>query len=182
MRRLLAVSLAALAVAAGAGCGNKQGIVQSADNEGIYVDVGPLVYQVQISRYLNPADPEDRTYLKGVPTGVAPGPKETWFAVFMRVQNYTKQPQTPTGDFEITDTQRNLYRPVPLDANANPFAYTTAPLGPGAVLPLADTVAFNSPTQGALLLFKIKIESIQNRPLEMRISGANQSAVINLDV
>src|SRR4051794_18402570 len=86
--RLPILVAAVLAAALLAGCGNKEDVTTKADNEGIFIDVGPLSYQVQISRQLNPRDPEDRTYLQGIPADqVALKPDETWFAVFMRVEN-----------------------------------------------------------------------------------------------
>ena len=66
-RRLATVvALSALALGVGA-CGNKEDVVTHADTEGIYVDVGPLKYQVQNSRLLNPrAVPEDASFVRGV--------------------------------------------------------------------------------------------------------------------
>ena len=48
-----------------------------------YLDVGPLVYEVQLSRELNPADEEDASYLVGLSSAqrtLRPG--EEWFAAF----------------------------------------------------------------------------------------------------
>jgi hypothetical protein len=53
------------------------------------------------------------------------------------------------------------------------------------VVPAADTTANLGPTQGALLLFKIKVVSLDNRPLILRIVDSNdptQSASATLDV
>jgi hypothetical protein len=63
---LLLVVLAALAVGA---CGNKESRTLHGDTEGEYIDVGPMKYQVQISRLLNPTYPEDRGYLIDLPAG-----------------------------------------------------------------------------------------------------------------
>ena len=121
MRRLLVISAALLCALTAAGCGNKHATVTVADTEGIYLDVDELKYQVQISRYMNPNDVEDRAYLTGLPEGEAePTGEETWFGVFIRVQNSTDETITPADDFEIVDTQENVYRPVELD---NPYAY-----------------------------------------------------------
>src|SRR3954454_3841167 len=104
IRVLLVLVAAAVALA---GCGDKTDYVRIADTEGISVDVGNLVYQVQLSRYLNPADVEDKEYLTGLPAGTTPalGGDETWFGVFMRVKNYTDETLTPTKQFSITDTE-----------------------------------------------------------------------------
>ena len=39
--------------------------------------------------------------------------------MFLRVQNTTDEALTPANDFEIVDTQENVYRPIPLDTNVN---------------------------------------------------------------
>src|SRR5436853_2843659 len=122
--RLLASLAAAAAVAAPlAGCGDKQSVIKSADTEAAYLDLGQLRYQVEISRQLNPADIEDRTYLVGIPHSVGVlRPGESWFAIFVRVENDNKQPMQAATDFQLTDTQGTTYRPVPIP-RSNPFAY-----------------------------------------------------------
>src|SRR3954452_8070282 len=102
MRRF--VLLAALALSL-AGCGNLAN-VKDAETEGVYVDVGNLTYQVQISRYLNPGSLEDAQYLIGAPSDLDSA-KQIWFGVWMRVKNYSDETATPTTDFSITDTLDN---------------------------------------------------------------------------
>src|SRR6188472_3427533 len=124
-RRLPPIALLAVVSLLAAGCGHKTNSQTEAQTEGLYMDVGPLLYQVQISRYLNPNDPEDRAYLIGLPVGVPvqPPPGQTWFGVFMRVQNETDLPHFPTNRYTITDTQGARYFPIPLNPRINPFAY-----------------------------------------------------------
>src|SRR3954451_21542717 len=114
------IAVAALAVA---GCGNKESITTEAPTEGIYLDLGGMKYQIQMSRYLNPKDVEDRSYLAGLPTGVSAGKDDVWFGIWMRVQNEGKAARAMATQYEIRDTQGSVYRPVPLDAKANPFSY-----------------------------------------------------------
>jgi hypothetical protein len=185
MRRLalLLVLLACGLVAAG--CGNKQETVTQGDTEGIYIDVDDLKYQVQISRYLNANDIEDRDYLKGLPVNTEqPKGDETWFGVFLRVQNETDDPIDPANDFEIVDTQENVYRPIPLDPAINVFAYDPKPVPPQGLIPDADSAAAHGVIQGALVLFKVKTDSLQNRPLEFRFKrgGRGDTGVVDLDV
>jgi hypothetical protein len=184
-RRPLALALLAAAALVLSGCAHKNSNVTEAQTEGLYMDVGPLLYQVQISRYLNPADPEDVNYLKGLPAGTSPQlPKgQVWFGVWMRVQNVGKQTQNATSQYEITDTQGNDFRPVPLNTSANPFAYVAGPVGPGAFIPGPETPAYTGPIQGSLLLFKLSAASLQNRPLTLKIEGgANEEATVQLDL
>src|ERR687885_2271615 len=87
-RRLHALLLSAVAALALGACGNKEKAVLFGPTEGAYLDLGPLVYQVQISRLLNPFNAEDRGYLVDVaPQDAKLTAQQQWFAVFMRVQN-----------------------------------------------------------------------------------------------
>ena len=90
LRRTLAVVLSLALVLALAACGNKQDKTLKAETEGIYIDLGEMKYQVQISRQLNAADPEDSEFLRGVTDTL---PEDVWFAVFVRVQNESDKTQ-----------------------------------------------------------------------------------------
>jgi hypothetical protein len=175
MRRLVLL-LAALAVVA-AGCGHEEDRT-FAETEGIYLTIDGLDYQIQISRYMNPADVEDRDYFVGLPESTAePAADETWFGVWIRVQNTTDEPLPSADTWEIHDTQDNIYRPIPVDTEINPWVYEAGEVPPQTVWPLADSAAGTGPTQGLLLIFKVKTESLQNRPLELRFSNGPQGEV-----
>ena len=184
MRRLIVTSAALLCALFAAGCGNKQETVTLGETEGIYLDIDHLKYQVQISRYMNPNDVEDRAYLAGLPSSTSqPAGDETWFGVFLRVQNTTDETIAPANDFQIVDTQENKYRPIPIDTNVNPFAYKPDPIPPKGLIPEPDSAASENTIQGSLLLFKVKTESLQNRPLEFRFKrGSGTEGVVDLDV
>src|SRR4051812_12174873 len=98
LRRTLAAVLSLALVLALGACGNKQSKTLKAETEGIYIDLGSLKYQVEISRPLNAADIEDREYLRGVSDQL--GPQDVWFAVFVRVQNESGKPQKPATRFD----------------------------------------------------------------------------------
>jgi hypothetical protein len=178
---LLPVALAALALGA---CGNREARVLHGDTEGIYIDVGNLKYQVQISRVLNPYDREDRGYLVDLPADQQLDPKDNWFAVFMRVENDSDKAAPATDSYSIKDTQGNVYRPVTMGPK-NVFAYRPAVLQPTDVLPLPSTAAAENTIQGAMLLFKIPVANFQNRPLVLEIpepGGGNETGTVDLDV
>jgi hypothetical protein len=183
-RPLMLVALAVLSLALGA-CGNKHDEVTRGETEGIYLDLGELKYQVQISRELNPADVEDRGYLVALPAAErALKPDETWFAIFLRVQNVTNSPRPAAEEFEIVDTQGTVFRPVELGPE-NVFAYRPATLAPKSVLPLPDSPAAENTIQGALLLFKVPYANLENRPLEFEIRdpvSPDRKAAVALDV
>jgi hypothetical protein len=179
VRPLLAVLVLALAVA---GCGRGEGVKTTAETEGLYLDIAGLKYQVQLSRYMNPNDVEDRDYLAGLAEGTAePGADEVWFGVWVRVQNTSGEAREAADTWEIHDTQENVYRPVPLD---NVFAFRPGPIPPQTVVPLPNSAAGQGPVQGSLLLFKIKVDSFQNRPLELIFSNGpqGQTGTYALDV
>jgi hypothetical protein len=136
---------------------------------------------------MNPADVEDREYLMGLPPGTAqPNGTNTWFGVWMRVQNVTGDPHPIADNWEIRDTLGAVYRPVPLDTNLNVFALRThVDVPPNTVFPLSSSAAGQGPIQGSLLLFKIRNESLQNRPLQLIFKNGQQgggSGVYDLDV
>src|SRR5206468_12346959 len=115
---VLFASVAALAVA---GCGHHKETF--AETEGVYLDLGPMKYQVQISRWLNPADPQDFEFFRGLPTGVGAAlpADELWFGIFMRVENPGDTAQPMADRFESVDTQGNKYAPLQLDQKTNPL-------------------------------------------------------------
>jgi hypothetical protein len=168
--------LGALALAAGlSACGHKEAHPTQADanNNGGYIDAGPVTYQVEISRELNPYSTEDAAYVKGLPGGTTPpSPAQLWYGVFVWAKNQTHHDQTTVKDFEITDTQGNTYYPLKLDPNVNTFAWTSQTLAPNEVEPGPDTVASRGPTQGGLLLFKLNTTVYSNRPLTLWLLGS----------
>lgn len=162
---------AALGVAA---CGNEPAHPTVADNEGFYVDAGPITYQVQLSRQLNPYTLEDSEYLKGV-TAAPPKPDEEWFAIFLWAKNQTHSSQTTSDSFDIVDTQGNKYYPIAINAQVNPFAWTAQTLMPSGTEPAPDSPASFGPTQGQEVLFKLNSIANDNRPLTLEIHAAGQA-------
>jgi hypothetical protein len=184
MLRRAVVVLASLALAVGlAACGNKQSRITHAETEGVYVDLGKLKYQVEISRPLNPSDSEDKEYLRGVTDTL--GPQDSWFAVFVRVQNESNSFQHPATTYDITDTLNNTFNPVHIDTNANAFAYNPVGIPGKGLLPGPNSVPAQTSINGELLLFKIPRTNLDNRPLVLQIHDpANFQTVdtVNLDV
>lgn len=188
--RRLVILLAALLASAGlSACGkhpDKSARVVRAETEGLYLDVGELKYQVQVSRVMNPYDTQDRGLLVGVPPAERElAPDETWFGVFMRIQNETDKLLLPAEKIEIVDTQETIFKPIALD-HTNVFAYRSdEPVPPRQVMPLPDSPAFDTPAQGMLILFKVKNETLDNRPLELKLDGRQppaQRGIFILDV
>jgi hypothetical protein len=174
--RIVLGLLVALATLAVSGCGYEKKTI--AETEGVYLDLGELKYQVQISRQVNPTDPQDFEFFRGLPPGMSTRlpADEIWFGVFMRVENPTDQPQRMADQFEIEDTTEAKYQPVALDQKTNPLVYRPGFNLPAiSVFPIRDTLGDQSFAQGGLLLFKLKTSVNQNRPLVLRISNTQGS-------
>jgi hypothetical protein len=183
VRRVFLPVLAALALGGCDWVGDKEAVVTLAETEGIYVDVGELDYQVQLSRQLNVAVEPDKGYLAGMPDYVTPLTEdEVWFAVSLRVQNQTDKPAESAEEFEIEDTTGKVFHPIPIKAEDNPLAYEARTIGPGEEFPPVNSAGADSPTQGGQLLFKIPYSSLGNRPLEFRITHDGEEAVVDIDV
>lgn len=187
MARLLRIVLAtALLGVVAAGCGESTSPKTTAETEGLYLDINGLKYQIEMSRYMNPNDVEDAEYLVGLPeNSPPPSDDEIYFGVWVRVENVSETETLPAAsEWAIHDTQDNIYRPIPLDTEINPFAFDAVDVPPKTVLPLASSAAGQGPIQGSLLLFKIRNESFQNRPLELRFSngGDSEEGTYDLDV
>jgi hypothetical protein len=182
---------ALLAVLALGGCGDSHTRITTGTYAGEsganapYLYVGPLIYEVQLSRQLNPANTEDAAFLAGLtPEQRKLEPGQEWFAVFMQVYNQTNQPHAASDSFTIEDTQENRYTPV-LPAETNQFAYRAGTVQANNQIPLAGTIAAEDSAQGLVLLYKIQIVSLDNRPLELKIASPenpSETATGELDV
>jgi hypothetical protein len=158
-------------------------MVANANNNGDYVQAGPLTYQLQISRPLNQFSVEDRTYLTGV-TAPAPGPTQEWYGVFLWALNQTHRPALTNETFDIVDTQGNHYYPIPINAAINPYAWTVQTLNPLQTQPVIGSTAFYGPTGGGEVLFKINATAYANRPLtlEIHVPGVATPSLISLNL
>lgn len=181
-----------IVVAAGAGacalvltaCGSS-GNLTYADNLGPgYVKVGPLYYQVQVSRELNPFSDEDVSYLQGLSKKELALPAtDMWFGVFLQAYNTTSSPQTPASDYYITDTLGTRYMPL-ANPDPNAFTYTPARIPPKGQLPSITSLAYTGWTQGEVVLFKFPYGVYGSRPLILHIvnpANPSEQSRIELD-
>ena len=160
-----------------AACGrDSKSTEANANNNGGYVAAGPITYQLQVSRQLNPYATEDKQYITGLPPGTtSPKPDEMWYGVFLKAKNQSDAAAKSTDTFDIVDTQGNKYYPLQLNTSENPYAWQSMTLQPSATQPLADTTASYGPTQGQLLLFKLPTNVYSNRPITLQIHSPGQS-------
>jgi hypothetical protein len=188
--RKLTIALALLPALLLAACGsgaNTNQPTKHGDSEGAYVQAGPLLYQVQLSRELNPHAVNDRQYLAGIAAGTPrPQGDQEWFGVWLRVQNPTKRSAMAASDYRIVDTLGNVYRPIPLAAT-NPLAYQARWIqgtNGQPLLPDPDSAAGAGPVQGSMLLFELSTSVYANRPLELEITppAGGEPSSVELDL
>jgi hypothetical protein len=149
-----------------------------------YFNVGPLTYQVQITRQLNPFATEDVSYLAGISNAQTLPGDRLWFGVFLWAKNQSGHPQITAGKFEIVDSSGAVYQPTKLNPSLNPFAWTQQRLDVDATEPGVDTTAWNGPTGGSLILFDLPTTVYSNRPLTLRIfpPGGGPPSRVSLDL
>lgn len=136
--------------------------------EGTPLNLGDLEYNVQISRFLNPADAEDMSYLEGAPSL----PNDAYyFGVFLQIHNHGSSPEGLPTRYEITDTEHTVYKPVPID---NQFALPLSGKIPAhSLIPDDETIAGDASTNGLMLLFLIRSSATESRPLTLKIPAAD---------
>jgi len=177
------ILVCALALAVGLGACGQESRPPSGENDGVYVDAGPITYQLQVSRQLNQYAVEDRQYLAGLPAAQATlTPSQLWYGVFLWAKNQTDQAHATSDRFKIVDTSGKTYYPIPLNAAINGYAWTSQILTPSAIEPEPNTTASFGPTQGGLVLFKLPTSIYSNRPLTLHIiPPSGKPATISLD-
>jgi predicted component of type VI protein secretion system len=178
--RLLAAATATAAILLGVAFSGCDTAPENANQvtEGQGMKVGDLLYNVQITRILNPADQEDEAYLVGQRD---PGPDQYYLAVFMRVENEGSSSAQVTRDFKIIDTVGDTFDPVP---STSLFALNLgATIHPGDELPQGESTAANGPIEGSMVLFRIDSSAIQDRPLTLEIPSPDGSTgEVELDI
>jgi hypothetical protein len=146
--------------------------------EGAALKLGDLTYNVQITRYLNPDDTEDKSYLQGAPSLPT---SDYYLAVFMQVSNNGSSTVNLPQDMTVTDTQGNRYHAVNL-TNDWAFPFGTQ-LEPNGSVPTPESAAADGPIEGAMALFLINQSATENRPLELQIpSPDGASGQVELDL
>jgi len=159
------------------GCGTNPEDTLSV-NEGEPMKLGELVYNVQITRFLNPRDGEDKAYLVGQP----PAPRnEFYLGIFMEIQNDSSSLQNVPTDFRVLDTQGTEFKPIP---SRSLFALDLGgTVTPDGQLPEPETTAANGPIQGAMVLFRIDRAANEDRPLILHIpSSTGATGRVTLDL
>jgi hypothetical protein len=175
-----AIAVAVAAAALGVGFSGCDTSPENATHvsEGQAIKLGDLLYNVQITRILNPNDPEDKAYLVGEKK---PTPDQYYLGVFMRVENEGEASTPVARDFKVVDTVGDTFTPVP---SKSLFALKLGDtIHGGDELPEPESTAANGPIEGAMVLFRITSSAIQDRPLTLEIpSSGGETGRVTLDI
>jgi len=172
----LAFALALVLVGA-AGCGNS---LSKEGEEGEPIQLGQLEINVQLTRFMNPTDHEDKNYLAGQPLPV-PASK-SYLGVFLTMKNHAdSETRLPSTDqMTVVDTTGAGYQAV--ESNT-PFAVPLGTMLAGhGEIPVPDSPAQSGPTQGAIVLFLVDQGIGENRPLKLEIEHDGETGEITLDI
>jgi hypothetical protein len=169
----LALAILALLVTV-SGCGEEE---TSEVAEGEPIELAGLEYNVQITRFLNPFDAEDKEYLVGEPT-LPPG--NSYLGVFLVIDNPSDEERQSASGYTVVDTLDNEFDPVD---SQSPYALEIgSPVPADGSLPLVDTTAQTGPNQGSLLIFPVSDDVSDNRPLQLEIETSEGSGDVILDI
>jgi hypothetical protein len=171
----LLAALAASLVALG-GCGAEEEEFHSVEGEPL--ELGELLYNVQITRFLNPDSIPDSEYLEGAEP-LAEG--EQYLAVFVRITNEGEEiEQVPEG-FEIETSRDETFEAMEIE---NAFAMPLGAEIPGeGQIPEVDTPAASGPIKGSMILFAVPEDATEDRPFELLIEGPEgEPGVVELDL
>ena len=164
-RRVIAL-LCLLAVSLGASACGK---TEDPFREGLAEELNGLEYNVFITRQLNPAITPDQAFYKGP----EPGKGKTLYGMFVEVCNREKEAarSVPAEKFVLKDSKEAEFVPKPL-SRENDFAYNQRTLQPNECIPTAGSVAQQQSAAGAMLLYELPLENLENRPIELEIEGS----------
>ena len=174
---LLAVLALAVPIA---GCGEEEeeGVPEAVEGEPL--ELGGLLYNVSITRFLNPNITEDEAYLASAaeePQGMS------YLGVFLQIKNEEDEGEAvpSAASYSVVDASHRIFEPVELETEFTLDVGASVP--PDGVIPEPDTVAAAGPTQGALLLFLVDDDVSEERPLELEIESAvGGTGLIELDI
>jgi hypothetical protein len=177
--RRLALVACVLGLSIGvAACGDDELGVDEPASEGLALDLDGVDYNVFITRQLNPAIPPDNTYY----TGPEPSPDENLYGVFIQACNNSNERRRTTDSFTVVDNQGNKFEPEQ-DQAGSVIAYEPKELGSKECIPEAGSLAQLGPEAASMLLFRLPLQTTENRPLELEIEGeGDEKLTFELDL
>jgi hypothetical protein len=172
----LGVLTAVVLASALTACGDN-GEDESLVAEGEPIEISGLEYNVQITRFLNPDDTEDKEYLVGMPP---PPTGKEYLGVFLVITNKTDDLRPSATNFVVNDTLNNEYDFL---ESESPYALDIgAEVPANGQVPNVDSTAGTGPNQGSLLIFEVDDAVSDNRPLELDIQTFGGDGKVTLDI
>jgi len=163
-----------------AGCGDEDSHDEVPEVvEGEPLELGELIYNVAITRFLNPNIVEDEAYLEGAPEE----PKGmSYMGVFILIKNENEEAIQSAQNYAVVDGSHRVYEPI--EDVETPFTLEVGATVPAeGEIPELDTVAAAGPTQGALLLFLVDDDVSEERPLLLEVESVTAGeGTIELDI
>ena len=162
-----------------AGCGEEETDGEPPEAvEGEPLELGELIYNVSITRFLNPNITEDEAYLEGAPEEPL---GMSYLGVFLQIKNEGDEELESADEYAVVDGSHRVFEPFDLETEFTLEVGAEVP--PDGIVPAPDTVAAAGPTQGALLLFLVDDDVSEERPLELEIhSATGGEGLIELDI
>jgi hypothetical protein len=163
-----------------AGCGDGPPPARNAP-DGTDVTQDGVDYAVQTSRELNPDDPDDRAFLGGRSKGLD-GPGMTLLGVFLQARNDASSPRRALAAPRLVTAFGETFEPLPLPST-DPFAYRGRRLMPGHKIPAPQSLAMESPENGAVLVYRVPTGVfVGDRPFTVRFGTDDRAASVQLDL
>jgi hypothetical protein len=183
MRAMLSRFVSAALIAAAvlvAGCADGPPPARDAP-DGTDVTQDGVDYAVQTSRELNPADEDDRTFLGGRVNGLSE-PGMTLLGVFLQVRNAASTPRRALAAPQLVTAFGETFKPMRLP-ETDPFAYRGRRLAPGDQIPGPQSVATESPENGAIIVYRVPTGVfVSDRPFTIRFGTNDRAASVQLDL
>jgi hypothetical protein len=163
-----------------AGCGDGPPPARNAP-DGTDVTQDGVDYAVQTSRELNPDAADDRTFLGGRAKGLD-RPGVTLVGVFLQVRNDASSARSALAAPQLVTAFGETFEPLRLPAT-EAFAYRGRRLAPGDEIPGPQSVARESPENGAILVYRVPTGVfVTDRPFAIRFGTSHRAASVQLDL
>jgi hypothetical protein len=169
--------VALLAAVPLAGCGEKEGeeALEAVEGEPLHLD--GLIYNVAITRFLNPEETSDEAYLEGQPPEPA---GKSYLGVFLLITNESSEARESAEGYAVKDASGRIFEPLRSES-----AYALeigAEVPADSTLPEDDTTAAAGPIQGSMLLFLVDDDVSEERPLELELETGSETGIVELDI
>jgi hypothetical protein len=163
-----------------AGCGDGPPPDRNAP-DGTDVTQDGVDYAVQTSRELNADDADDRVFLGGRTKGLD-RPGMTLVGVFLQARNDASSARRAVAAPQLVTAFGDTIEPLSLP-RADAFAYRGRRLDPGDQIPGPQSVAAESPENGAVIVYRVPTGVfVGDRPFTIRFGGSDRAASVQLDL